>query len=99
MVGRSRPNEFKTASPLASVCMNSLSLVRQMSGVVDVVQAGRAGRRMSGFRYFKSCFVDERCIDFAPALGDNVDKRTIVRLSNVNKRAIKRCRMLSQQQP
>jgi hypothetical protein len=78
---------------LAGSCLVESCLVEYWAGEL----CGRAGGRASGFRRLKSCFIGERCIDFASALGENVDKRTLVRLSNVNKSAVKRRRILTQQ--
>src|SRR5258708_35138915 len=86
MVGRWRPNEPSTASPLASVSMNSLSLLGGLAASADATPAVGTDRGAFDFRRLIRAF----CIDFAPALGNNpVDKRTSVRLSNKIESAVK----------
>src|SRR5229473_7867598 len=52
MVGRWRPNKPSTASPLASVSMNSLSLPPELAALAGAAPAARTGRRAFDFPRF-----------------------------------------------
>src|SRR5260370_29387003 len=52
MVGRWRPNEPSTASPLASVSMNSLSLLPGLAALAGVTPAVGTGRGAFDFPRF-----------------------------------------------